>query len=63
MKAFVDQEVCIGCEMCTSVCGEVFSMDSNGKAKAISGDIPSDVEDCAVDAKDSCPVAAISIEE
>ena len=30
MKAFVDRDICIGCEACAGTCPEVFSMDSEG---------------------------------
>lgn len=63
MKAFVDKEVCIGCELCTSICPEVFSMDDDGKSIAIADDVPNVAEDSAVEARDSCPVSAINIEE
>lgn len=63
MKAIVDQDTCIGCQLCVGVCPEVFSMGDDGKSHAISGDIPSGEEDNAIDSRDSCPVSAISIEE
>ncbi|MEG0013201.1 MAG: ferredoxin [Cellulosilyticaceae bacterium] len=62
MKATVDQDTCIGCGLCPSVCPEVFSMDEeNDKAQAITEDIPSDEESAAEDARDGCPVSAIDI--
>lgn len=62
MKAFVDKDTCIGCEVCTQICPEVFSMDDDGKSVAITSDIPKDVEGSAVEARDTCPVDAISID-
>lgn len=62
MKAFVDKDTCIGCEACVGTCPEVFSMDDDGKAIAISGDIPDSLMASAEDARDGCPVSAISIE-
>ena len=59
MKAKVDQETCIGCGICPSICSEVFSMQPDGKAKAISEDVPSSLEDEVKDAEVSCPVNAI----
>lgn len=61
MKAFVDKETCIGCELCTSICSEVFSMDDDGKSVAIEGDIATNAEESATEARDNCPVSAISI--
>ena len=54
--ATVDKEKCIGCGLCTEICGEVFKMQSDGKAviKEIKN-IP-----CVKDAIASCPVSAIN---
>lgn len=61
MKAFVDENVCIGCELCAGICPEVFSMD-DGISVAITEEIASDDEIAANDAMDSCPVNAITID-
>ena len=63
MKAYVDKDTCIGCELCTQICPDVFSMDDDGKSVAINDDIPENLQDDAVEARDSCPVSAIDIEE
>ncbi|MDD6793921.1 MAG: ferredoxin [Clostridiaceae bacterium] len=63
MKAFVNKDTCIGCELCTQICPEVFSMDDDGKSVAIDEEIDNEDEDAAVDARDSCPVSAIDIKE
>lgn len=62
MKAHVDKDTCIGCGLCPSICPEVFSMDDDGKAVAISGDVPADNQDAAKEAEESCPVSAITVE-
>ena len=62
MKAHVDKDTCIGCGLCTSICPEVFSMDDDGKAVAISGDVPADNQDAAKEAEERCPVSAITVE-
>ena len=62
MKAFVDEETCIGCGICEAVCPKVFKMNIEGKAVAINSEIEdSDLND-AVSAKEQCPVEAISVE-
>lgn len=63
MKAKVDKDTCIGCGLCPATCPEVFSLEEDGLAVAISGDIPTDQEDDAEAARDGCPVSAIDIEE
>ena len=63
MKAYVDKDTCIGCELCTQICADVFSMDDDGKSVAKKDDIAQNLQDDAVEARDSCPVSAIDIEE
>lgn len=61
MKAQVDPNICIGCELCTSTAPDVFSMDGS-VAVAINGEISADLESDTRTAKEECPVEAISIE-
>lgn len=61
MKAIVDQDTCISCGMCVSVCPEVFEFNDDEKAYAVVDTVPSDYEDSAQEARDSCPVDAIDI--
>ncbi len=53
----VDQNKCIGCGMCASLCPEIFQMNLNGKAEVVS----SQENDSALKASEACPVEAISI--
>lgn len=62
MKAIVDEETCIGCELCPQICPAVFSMQG-AVAVAIPGPVPAEEEDACRDAAESCPVDAIRIEE
>lgn len=62
MKANVDKDTCIGCGLCPSICPEVFDMDDDGKAVAISPDVLQENEDGAKEAAENCPVNAISVE-
>ena len=62
MKAFVDKDTCIGCWACTGICPEIFDMDDDGLAVAISEEVSAELSDSAAEAQDSCPVSAITIE-
>ncbi|HZJ99989.1 MAG TPA: ferredoxin [Tissierellaceae bacterium] len=63
MKAMVDRDACIGCELCTTICPEVFEMDDEQIAIVVKDVVPTDMEAEAEDARDSCPTSAISLEE
>ncbi|OGI23755.1 MAG: ferredoxin [Candidatus Moranbacteria bacterium RIFCSPHIGHO2_12_FULL_40_10] len=58
-KPVVNQDICIGCGTCESICPKVFKVE-NGKSRVIA-------EECGEcncqEAVDSCPVGAISISE
>lgn len=62
MKASVDQDTCIACGLCPSICPEVFAFDDSGKASAIVDEVPEEVTESATEARDSCPVSAIDID-
>lgn len=57
-KAIVNEDLCIGCGTCESLCPNVFKIE-NGKSHVIS----ENCVDCdCQEAADSCPVNAISVE-
>ena len=59
-KPVVDQELCIGCEICADLCPEVFAIEDD-KSHVIG---PDKCETCnCQEAADTCPVGAIEIEE
>lgn len=62
MKAKVDSNLCTGCELCTNICPEVFEMKGDIASVKVNP-VPKVVEETCREAKDSCPVEAISIEE
>lgn len=62
MKAFVDQDTCIGCGLCCGMCDAVFRMNDDGKAEAYQAATEENQSDVQ-SAIDSCPVSAISWED
>lgn len=62
MKPIVDQELCIGCGVCTSVAPSIFDMNDDGKAEPIVDEVPAGEEAVAEEAMESCPVGAITLE-
>ncbi|KKQ28078.1 MAG: putative ferredoxin, 4Fe-4S [Candidatus Magasanikbacteria bacterium GW2011_GWC2_37_14] len=61
MKCKVDKDLCIGCATCTILAANSFKMNDDNKAVEINP--PGDDAEALKDAKDNCPVAAITIEE
>lgn len=60
-KLVVDQDPCIGCGTCVSLCPKVFKLNDNSKAEVI--DQTADTPENIKNAIDSCPVTAISWKE
>lgn len=64
MKFKVDENACIGCGACYSICEEVFDFSSEGFAIAKDEEITDkEVIEKAIDAMEGCPTEAISKEE
>jgi len=61
MKPTVNQETCIGCGTCESICPAVFKVGESGKAQVQEADFEAN-KDCIKQAIETCPVQAI-IEE
>ena len=62
MKAFVDKDICIGCELCSQIEPNVFRMDDDGLAIAIEEELTDDLIETAQEAQENCPVEAIIVE-
>ena len=60
MNAIVN-ESCIGCGLCNGICPEVFTMGDDGLSHGCEFDAA--LLDTVQEARDGCPVSAISIEE
>ena len=61
MKARVDPDVCIGCNLCVEMCPDVYRMEDD-KAIVYVSFISPEIEDLCEQAADACPVSAITIE-
>lgn len=62
MRAEIDREGCISCGLCPTICPEVFHMAEDGKAEVHQDPVPSEAEEGAVEAQNSCPVSVIQVE-
>lgn len=71
MKIKIDQDGCIECGSCEALCPQVFVIPEREKSRVVEqyaisghpelGEINSDLESCARDAADSCPVTVIEL--
>ena len=55
--AYVDEDTCIGCTLCTQICPDVFEMTDDGKSRATHPH--GDSEENIKQAINSCPVSCI----
>lgn len=62
MKATIDRDGCISCELCADTCPEVFRMADDGIAEVYVEEVPADAEETAIEAQDGCPVSVIIVE-
>ncbi len=62
MKAMIDRSGCIACGLCIDICPEVFRMGDDDLAE-VYAEVDDSVKDSATEARDSCPVSVISLEE
>jgi len=59
MKVKVNQDACIGCGACASIAEDIFELNDEGLSQAKVEEVPSDKEDNAKEAIESCPTSAI----
>ena len=60
MKLRINKDSCISCGLCTSICGDIFEIESDGKAGVIRNPENDSEITLAREAIGSCPVNAIS---
>jgi len=63
MKAKINEDSCIGCGACQSICENVFEINDEGLSSVKVDNIAEDDFQSVRDAADSCPTGAIEIEE
>lgn len=64
MKFKVDENACICCGACASICDEVFEISDDGFAVAKDENITDEeIKENAISAMESCPTEAIKKEE
>lgn len=63
MKIKVVEDLCIGCGICEGIAPEVFSLETEPYAVVLLDPIPEEFQDAVREAAESCPEAAIEIEE
>ena len=59
MKTMVDPDLCTACGICVDTCPNIYEMGDEC-VKVIVDEVPADLESCAQEAEESCPVEAIS---
>ena len=62
MKVWVDRKVCLGDEMCVTLCPEIFAFQGHA-AVAKTKIVPEGLEDACMEAAESCPGEAILVIE
>ena len=62
MKVSVNQETCIGCSLCVSLCDTVFTINNNGTAEPMMTIIEDSLLTDVQEVVNCCPVEAICIE-
>ena len=62
MKATIDRENCIGCELCVVTCPSVFRMAKDGHAEVYTAPVPKEDEIAASEAAEHCLASVITVE-
>lgn len=59
MKLKVNKDLCIGCGACQALVDEVFEIEDDGLAGVRVDEVPEELIEDALDAKEGCPTDAI----
>ncbi len=60
MRVVIEGERCIGCGVCVQICPDAFTLD---ETRGIARVIRPEGAQCVLEARDSCPVSCIVVEE
>ena len=63
MKVIVNQDNCMRCGACESICGEVFALNDDGLSTVITEEFENIDKTKIKEAEESCPTGAIIVEE
>ena len=74
MKVTIDREECTMCGICWDVCSDFFQQNDDDEFSEVvekyridgdnsKGEVPGDLEDCAREGAEGCPVDIIHLEE
>lgn len=71
MKIIQNQQKCIGCGSCVSLCPQLFQMGDDGKAHIKEAEVKKENSEektienslCGKEAAEACPVQAIEVQE
>lgn len=62
MKVRIDEDLCIACGACETLCPGVFHLGDLKVAEVVAEDFGG-CEDCVLEAAEACPQAAILVDE
>ena len=63
MKVTIDEDACIGCQLCEDRCPDIFEVGADGISHVIIETIGPERFDCVREAADVCPTEAIGVTE
>ena len=59
MKTIIDPALCTACGLCVDTCPDIYEMGEDF-AVVVVDTVPPDMEKCALEVENDCPVEAIS---
>ena len=59
MQVKVNKDLCIGCGACQAIAPDVFEIEDDGLASAITDEVKDNQKEDVIDALEGCPTSAI----